>query len=199
MPLGKARGRMLPFTEAQIAAIRANLSRPDRPPRDLAIFECWLHTLLRVSDFRELMVTDVLGQHGIRDRIAMRQRKVSTAKRCQPVEVGLPPKAREALAAMIEVEGKRPNDFLFTARNRHREPLCRKQLSNLVKAWAREIGMDTHRIAAHSMRRTRPTMQGATFEINPPGSERRQPTQPEDRAWAVEFHYCSKLMAVPTT
>jgi integrase len=158
MPLGKARGRMLPFTEAQIAGIRANLSRPDRPPRDLAIFECWLHTLLRVSDFRELMVADVLGQHGIRDRIVMRQRKVSTAKRCQPVEVGLPPKAREALAAMIEVEGKRPNDFLFTARNRHREPLCRKQLSNLVKAWAREIGMDTHRIAAHSMRRTRPTI-----------------------------------------
>jgi integrase len=149
---------MLPFTEAQVAAIRTNLSQPDRPPRDLAAFETWLHTCLRVSDFRELMVADVLGENGIRDRIVTRQRKVSTAKRCQPVEVGLPPRARTALAAMIQAEGKGPDAYLFTARGRPREPLCRRQLSNLVKAWAREIGLDTHRINCHSLRRTRPTI-----------------------------------------
>ena len=150
---------MLPFSEEQVAAVRANLSHPDRPPRDLAIWETWLHILLRVSDFRELTVADVQTETGaIRDRIVMRQRKVSTARRCQPVEVDLPPRAREALACLIAVEGKRPDHFLFTARGRHREPLSRRQLANLVKSWAREIGMDVHRIAAHSMRRTRPTI-----------------------------------------
>jgi hypothetical protein len=86
---------MLPFSEDQVAAIRANLSHPDRPPRDLAIWETWLHILLRVSDFRELTVADVQTETGaIRDRIVMRQRKVSTVRRCQPVEVDLPPRAR---------------------------------------------------------------------------------------------------------
>ena len=46
----RARGRMLPFNEEQIAAIRANLAEPDRAPRDFAIFETWLHNCL--SRFR---------------------------------------------------------------------------------------------------------------------------------------------------
>jgi site-specific recombinase XerD len=151
---------MLPFNEEQIAAIRANLAEPNRAPRDLAIFETWLHNCLRVSDFRLLTVGDVQGTNGaIRSRIVTAQRKVSKAKRCQPVEVDVPQRARDALARMIASEGKTAKDFLFThSRRPHGEPLCRKQLARLVKRWASEIGMDTHRIAAHTMRRTRPTI-----------------------------------------
>jgi site-specific recombinase XerD len=60
---------------------------------------------------------------------------------------------------MIVEEGKAAQDYLFTHPSRpHGEPLCGKQLARLVKRWASEIGLDTHRIAAHTMRRTRPTI-----------------------------------------
>jgi integrase len=59
---------------------------------------------------------------------------------------------------MIEREGKRPSDFLFTHSKRPREPLCRKQLGRLVKSWVVELGDDPQRINCHSMRRTRPTI-----------------------------------------
>jgi integrase len=151
---------MLSFNEEQIAAIRTNLANPERAPRDLAIFETWLHNCLRVSDFRLLTVADVQGTNGVmRFRIVTAQRKVSTATRCKPVEFDVPPRARAALARMIAEERKAAQDYLFTHPSRpHGEPLCRKQLARLVKRWAREIGMDTHRIAAHTMRRTRPTI-----------------------------------------
>jgi site-specific recombinase XerD len=105
-------------------------------------------------------VGDVQATNGaIRSRIVTAQRKVSKAKRCQPVEVDVPQRARDALARMIASEGKTAKGFLFThPRRPHGEPLCRKQLARLVKRWATEIGMDTHRIAAHTMRRTRPTI-----------------------------------------
>jgi integrase len=153
----KPRGKMRPLTEEQIAAIRANLS-DGRHPRDLAIFETWLHSCLRVSDFRELVVGDVLGEHGIRSRVVSAMRKVSTARRCRPVEFDLPPRAREALARLIQVDGKRPQDFLFTHPKRPREPLCRQQLGRLVKSWVLEIGGDPHRVNSHTMRRTRPVI-----------------------------------------
>jgi site-specific recombinase XerD len=60
---------------------------------------------------------------------------------------------------MIEHEGKTAGDYLFTCNARPQgEPLCRKQLARLVRGWAHAIGMDTYRIAAHTMRRTRPTI-----------------------------------------
>jgi integrase-like protein len=114
----------------------------------------------RVSDFRLLTVGDVQSTNGnIRSRVVTAQRKVSRAKRCQPVEVDVPQRARDALAKMIAAERKTATDFLFTHPSRpHGEPLCRKQLGRLVKSWVTEIGMDTHRIACHTMRRTRPTI-----------------------------------------
>lgn len=151
-----ARGRMRPFSELQVAEIRRHLEGTGSP-RDRAIFETWFVGQQRVSDFRQLTVADVRAADGsIRSRLVTAQRKVSTATRCKPVEVVISPRAQIALAELIAAEAKQDGDYLFTRPGcPHGEPLCRKQLARLVKGWASVIGLDTHRIAAHTMRRTR--------------------------------------------
>lgn len=145
------RGRMTPFTREQLLLIRAALKAKGLI-RDLAILNLGIDSMLRGGDLLALRVRDVVDANGeFRSSLVLRQEKTS-----RPVQINLTPKTHEALAALIVAEGKRPDDFLFTAggdpRGAH---LSTAMLRLLVKQWARLCHADPARYSNHSLRRTK--------------------------------------------
>lgn len=142
---------MAPFTAEQLMLIRAALKAKGLT-RDLALLNLGIDSMLRCSDLLALRVRDVLDHRGaFVDTLTWLQRKTQ-----QPVVVNLTPKTHEALAALIEEEGKRADDFLFTAGGHpHGPQLSSDMLRILVKQWAKLCHADPSRYSNHSLRRTK--------------------------------------------
>ena len=143
-------GQKLPFTVADITAIRA--SRVLSAPRDRALFELAVSTGLRASDLLALRVAEVTDATGaVLSEARARQRKTD-----KPVAFNVSPLARDALRAHIEANALPPHAPLFYAhRRRHARPLSREAFRHMVKAWADAAGnRDTSRYAGHTTRRT---------------------------------------------
>lgn len=147
---------MQPFTREDVASIRTKLTSKGSP-RDLALFETALSTLLRASDVVRLTVGDVSKASGdIAEVATVRQKKTS-----QPVTVPLTATAQAALATHIATHRLTSHAHLFTnASNSGRgKPLSTAAFRQLVKTWSDLAGYtDTTRFSGHSLRRTRPAI-----------------------------------------
>lgn len=150
---GRAVGAKKPLTEDHLQVLRLRL-RQDGALRDLALLEVSISTMLRGSDVRRLLVSDVRSPDGeIAETVTVRQQKTS-----KPITVSLSPKARDALAQLIDAEGKMGSSYLFTAlRKPDGEPLTTRALRQSVKRWAGLVGLDPSAFSTHSLRRTQAT------------------------------------------
>lgn len=152
-------GRKVPFSPGEVSAIRAGLALTGTP-RDRALFEVGLSTMLRSGDLLRLRVSDATDHTGaVAERVTVKQEKASR-RNSRTVVCRLSETARQAVADLIGDEGKTlPTDYLFTRPGcPHGKPLCTMQLRTLVKRWAAAAGIDPNTVAAHSLRRTRPAL-----------------------------------------
>ena len=143
-------GQKLPFTVADIAAIRA--SRVLASSRDRALFELAISSALRASDLLALTVGDLTDSTGaVLTGAAARQRKTG-----KPVKFNVSAAARAAIREHIDANALPPHAPLFFAHRRHHaRPLSREAFRHMVKAWADAAGhRDTSRYAGHTTRRT---------------------------------------------
>lgn len=147
---GKTVGQKAPFPPDAILVIRHMLKDV---PRDLALFNTAIDTMLRASDLLTLRVEDVTDHNGeVIEEGETRQSKTGIG-----ASFVLKDKARAALAAWIAASGKFPGDYLFTSLRKDTlgQPISRVQYSRLIKKWAEYARLDPRRYSTHSGRRTK--------------------------------------------
>ena len=145
------RGQMAPFTREDLQLIRAKL-KAQEAWRDVALLNVGVDTMLRASDLVRLRVS-MLREHtgAIAKAFAIRQTKTR-----EPVHLGLSDRTRDAVAKLIDAEGKYGDDFLFTRRGeQHGQHISEVALRLLVKAWAAIAERDPAKYSGHSLRRTK--------------------------------------------
>lgn len=144
------RGQMQPFERDELQLIRATLKAAGEV-RDLALLNVGVDTMLRASDLVRIKVNAVRSHKGdIAKAFAVKQRKTR-----EVVHLGLTERTREAIAALIEAQGKWGTDFLFTGRDPHGPHLSEVMLRLLVKKWAAIAKLDPTKYSGHSLRRTK--------------------------------------------
>jgi integrase len=149
---GKLVGQKAPLKIKDIWAIRVRLQM-QRRVRDLALFNLGIDSKLRACDLVRLRVQDVC--HG--DRIAARA-VVQQQKTGRPVQFEITSATRDALDAWINAARLRPDAFLFPGRVHHSPHIRTRQHARVVKAWIREIGLDSAAYGTHSIRRTKASL-----------------------------------------
>jgi len=119
---------------------------------DLCLFTVAIDTMLRASDLLSLKVSDVMrADRRIRDRFILRQKKTR-----QPVKPTLTPESRKHLVDWIAEDGKGLEDFIFTRhKGAKQSPITVGFYRSLIKSWCESIGIDSHDISAHSLRRSK--------------------------------------------
>lgn len=152
---GRAQGQKKKLSPKEVEAVKTYLTNKGWV-RDLALFSMALDTLLRASDLLGLRVSDVQDAGGnIRCDFSVKQRKIKST-----LPVRLHETTRAIVAKLIAEKGKGPSDFLFTSHIARPEapsrPLTRRHYANLVKKWAKLVGIeDIQKFSTHSLRRTR--------------------------------------------
>ena len=58
----------------------------------------------------------------------------------------------------IKTAGKKPGEFLFTARREKEHRMTTRQYARLLSEWIGSIGLDPHLFGTHSLRRTMATL-----------------------------------------
>jgi integrase len=149
---GVPRGQKRGFTVEQLQLLRDRLQNDSR---GLALLCVGIDTMLRSSDLRALKVSALRSPDGtIREQftIAMAKGNYTRTATCT-----LSPKARAAIAGLINHTGKRDDDYLFTMLDdpHASSPLCEQSLQREVKAWALMLGLDATAYSSHSLRRTK--------------------------------------------
>ena len=142
---------MVPFTREDLELIRRKL-KAQKAVRDLALLNVGVDTMLRASDLVRLRVNTLRDHSGaIAKAFAIRQTKTR-----EPVHLGLTDRTRDAVAALIEAEGKYGDDYLFTRSGLpHGAHLTETALRLCVKAWAAIAERDPTKYSGHSLRRTK--------------------------------------------
>ena len=87
------------------------------------------------------------------DRATVRQKKTG-----RPVRFELTEQTRQAVDDYIRTAGKKPGEFLFTARRGQEQGMTTRQYARLVSEWIASIGLDPHLFGTHSLRRTKATL-----------------------------------------
>lgn len=147
---GKKVGQKHPFPADTIPVVRHFLKDQ---PRDLALFNLSVDTMLRGSDLLMLKVEDVASSNGE----ILKEGITGQKKTRDGVSFALNDKCRAALKAWIEHSGKGSSDFLFTSirKDTAGRPLSGTQYRRLVKKWAESAGLDPRQFSGHSTRRTK--------------------------------------------
>jgi integrase len=65
---------------------------------------------------------------------------------------------RQAVDDYIKTDGKKPGEFLFTARPGQEHRMTTRQYARLLSEWIASIGLDPHLFGTHSLRRTKATL-----------------------------------------
>lgn len=147
---GKSVGQKAPFPPDAIVVIRHVLKDQ---PRDLALFNTAIDTMLRATDLLMLRVEDVTDHNcEVIEEGQTRQSKTGTE-----AQFVLKEKARAALIGWIAESGKFAGDYLFTSLRKDTggQPITRVQYSRLIKKWAGYARLDPRRYSTHSGRRTK--------------------------------------------
>jgi integrase len=58
----------------------------------------------------------------------------------------------------IRTAGRKPGEFLFTARRRQEHRMTTRQYARLLSEWVANVGLDPHLFGTHSLRRTKATL-----------------------------------------
>jgi integrase len=65
---------------------------------------------------------------------------------------------RQAVDDYIRTGGKKPGEFLFTARRGQERGMTTRQYARRLSEWIASIGLDSHLFGTHSLRRTKATL-----------------------------------------
>ena len=149
---GKLTGANPPLRQKHVWAIRTKLQIEQRT-RDLALFNLAIDSKLRGCDVVAIKVEDVAPNGYSVDRASVRQRKTG-----RPVRFELTEQTRQAMDDYIRTAGKKPGEFLFTARRKQEHRMTTRQYARLLSEWVASIGLDPHLFGTHSPRRTKATL-----------------------------------------
>jgi integrase len=150
-PWNKARhiGPKAPLKPKRVWAIRQQL-KSMRRVRDLALFNCALDAKLRACDLVKLTVSDVAPGGALRERSTVIQQKTG-----RPVPFEITEPTRIALAAWLELRGRRSDDWLFPSRSRAEQHISTRQYARLVDRWVQMIDLEPAAYGTHSLRRSK--------------------------------------------
>jgi len=143
-------GKKDPFTPDQVKRIRGVLMKRNASGlRDLALFSTAIDTMLQGRDLLELLVRDVQDRNGsIRSTIKVSKKRGGALVRC-----ALSKPTSKALEKWLADSTR---DYLFPGRGRKgNRPLTQRQLSQLVKLWVADAGLDPGNYGLDSLRRTK--------------------------------------------
>ena len=143
-------GKKQQFTMEQVQLIRASL-RARGDPREMALFEVALTSLLRSVDLLKLSYGLVTSQDRVLTTFYVQQKKTK-----KPVKITLSDKAIAALEAYLAIRRAkndvlRPESGLWT---KDGKSLKRLRYSQIIKGWAKLAYLDPRFYSTHSMRRT---------------------------------------------
>src|SRR5713226_3933830 len=140
---GKLTGAKPPLRPKHVWSIRTKLQVEGRT-RDLAMFNLAIDSKLRGCDVVALKVEDVAPNGYSVDRATVRQRKTG-----HPVRFELTEQTRQAVDDYIRTAGKKPGEYLFTARRRQEHRMPTRQYARLLSEWIASIGLDPHLFGTH--------------------------------------------------
>lgn len=149
---GKVIGPKPPLRPGHVWSIRARLQLVHRT-RDLALFNLAIDSKLRGCDLVALRVDDVAPNGYSVDRTNVRLRKTGRPVRFELTEV-----TRQAVDDYLRICGRKQGQCLFPGRRGPDQHLTTRQYARLVGEWVSSIGLDPHKYATHSMRRTKATL-----------------------------------------
>jgi len=153
---GKATGRKTAFTERGLLRLEREFLRR-RKRFELCLMTLGFDSMYRAEDLLALRVWDLLYQDGSpRSHLLPRQQKTD-----EEVYPYLRPETQRYMLDWIEFTDKRPEDFVFTGvrlTRAHGFPITRGYYGDLVKAWAKFLGLPPEDYATHSIRRTKPNL-----------------------------------------
>lgn len=145
-------GRKLPLSLQQIRSIRSRLKAAQRI-RDLALFNLAIDSSLNASDLVQLRVGDIAKGRRILAEVTITP-PTSERSSC----FALSRETRHAVAAWIEHQTLKANDYLFPTRLHASPYLSIRQFARLVESWVSSIGLDPRNYGTQSLRRTKPAL-----------------------------------------
>jgi len=148
----KVIGQKPPLKLKDVWAVRMRLQMGGQL-RDLALFNLAIDSKLRGCDLVSLRVQDVWHSGRVTSRAIIMQQKTG-----QPVQFEITEQTRVPLAAWIDDQELKPDDFLFPSRVSSAPHLSRRQYARLLKSWLEAIGLDPGLYGTHSLRRTKASM-----------------------------------------
>jgi integrase len=108
---------------------------------------------LRGCDVVALKVDDIAPNGYAVDRATVRQKKTG-----RPVKFELTEATRQAVDDYVKATGKKLGHYLFTGRRGSSRSLTTRQYARLLGEWITSIGLDSHLLGMHSLRRTKATL-----------------------------------------
>ena len=149
---GKLTGQKPPLKLKEIWAIRIRLQISNQI-RDLALFNLAIDSSLNASDLVQLRVGDIAKGRRILAKVTITP---PTSER--PSCFALSPETRHAVAAWIEHQTLKANDYLFPTRLHASPYLSIRQFARVVESWVSSIGLDPRNYGTQSLRRTKPAL-----------------------------------------
>src|SRR6516162_2042945 len=122
---GRLIGAKPPLRPNQVSSIRTRLLI-ERRTRDLALFNLAIDSKLRGCDVVALRVEDLAPNGYAVDRATVRQKKTG-----RPVKFELTDQTRQAIDDFLKEAGKRPGEYLFTARRGRDRAMTTRQYARL--------------------------------------------------------------------
>lgn len=147
-----------PITDKKkIAAMKSVLKSGTYGPRNELLFSIGINTAYRISDLRQLKLSDVLhvfrGKVKVRDYLEMKEQKTKKNN-----SILIQKKLQRAILEYVdenfyeEIQNHDFDHYLFPSRLGEDQPLSRKRLWAIIHDAADAVGLK--RVGPHSMRKT---------------------------------------------
>ena len=160
------RGQKKAFTAAQVTDLTERLQEdahnpelPEATVRNLALFRVAVCSMLRASDLLALKLADVWDfEYGVRPEFTVPQKKTGRAITCYLSE-----RTQQALNGWLHVDNGAalylqptdPSEAIVTIKNYSVFAISDRQYRNIVRSWAKRLGLNPDFYSTHSMRRTK--------------------------------------------
>lgn len=146
---GRIIGQKRPLLPKQVWAIRARLELAGIL-RDLPLFNVAIDSKLRGCDLVKLLVTDLVHDNRVRERVSVVQSKTK-----RPVQFELTENTRETALAWVMSPAMLACRFMFPSRFHDRSHISTRQYGRLVRDWVTAIRLEQSGYGTHSLRRTK--------------------------------------------